>query len=199
MEKHRLEAFTDCVMSIIITIMALGFKVPKDPTLDSYLEMWPVFISYTLSFLFVGLNWASHHHLFQKVLKIDNNALWINMFNLFVISFIPFATSAMGESSFKSITVAIYASLLTISVIVYLFQVIHLCKLHGKNSIFYNTFKGHKKTYFSIVLNISAIIISVSGFPKISVILLIITSFSWFIPNHIFEDNNLKDINVKQK
>jgi uncharacterized membrane protein len=187
MEKHRIEAFTDCVMSIIITIMVLEFKVPKNPTFDSYLEMWPVFISYLVSFLFVGLNWASHHHLFQTVSKVNNTILWINMLNLLILSLIPFATAAMGENSFKAITVTIYASLLTLSIIVYLVLVNQLCKLHGKGSSFSNTYKGHKKTYISLGLNIIAIIVSVIGFPKIAFMLLIITSLAWFIPNHIFK------------
>jgi uncharacterized membrane protein len=190
MEKNRIETFTDGVVAIIITIMVLQFKTPKDPTIDSYLEMWPVFLSYAVSFLFVGLNWASHHHLFQTVSKVNNTILWINMLNLFVLSLVPFATATMGENSFKAITVTIYASLLTLSIIVYLIFVNQLCKLHGKGSSFSNTFKGHKKTYISLGLNLLAIFISVIGFPKIAFMLLIVTSLAWFIPNHIFEHNS---------
>jgi len=144
MEKNRIEAFTDGVMAIIITIMVLQFKVPKDPTIDSYLKMWPVFISYAVSYLFVGLNWASHHNLFQTVSKVNNTILWINMLNLLILSLVPFATSAMGENSFKAITVTIYASLLTLSVIVYLVLVNQLCKLHGKGSSFSSQFRSQK-------------------------------------------------------
>lgn len=190
MGKNRVEAFTDCVMSIIITIMVLEFKVPKNPTLDSYLVMWPVFISYLVSFLFVGLNWASHHHLFQTVSKVNNTVLWINMLNLLILSLIPFATATMGENSFKAITVTIYASLLTLSIIVYLILVNQLCKLHGKGSSFSSQFKGHKKSYVSLGLNSVAIIISVIGFPKVAFTLLFITSIAWFFPNHIFEHHS---------
>jgi uncharacterized membrane protein len=190
MEKHRIEAFTDCVVSIIITIMVLEFKVPKNPTLHSYIEMWPVFISYLVSFLFVGLNWASHHHLFQTVSKVNNTVLWVNMLNLLILSLVPFATAAMGENFFKAITVTIYASILTFSIIVYLVQVNVLCKLHGKASSFSTQFKGRKKSYLSLVLNFIAIIISVVGFPKVAFILLFITSLAWFFPNHIFEHNS---------
>lgn len=144
MEKNRIEAFTDGVYAIIITIMVLELKVPHNPTLDSFVEMWPVFISYAVSFLFVGLNWASHHHLFQTVSKVDNKVLWINMLNLFILSLVPFATATMGENDFKAITVTIYASLLTVSILVYLLLVNQLCQLHGKDSSFSNTFKGHK-------------------------------------------------------
>lgn len=188
MEKNRIEAFTDGVYAIIITIMVLELKVPHNPTLDSFVEMWPVFISYAVSFLFVGLNWASHHHLFQTVSKVDNKVLWINMLNLFILSLVPFATATMGENDFKAVTVTIYASLLTVSILVYLLLVNQLCKLHGKNSSFSKTFKGHKKAYFSLGLNFTAIILSIIDFPKMAFILLILTSLFWFIPNHIFEN-----------
>ena len=190
MGKNRIETFTDGVMAIIITIMVLQFKVPKDPTIDSYLEMWPIFISYAVSFFFVGLNWASHHHLFQTVSKVNNIVLWINMPNLLILSLVPFATATMGENSFKAITVTIYASLLTLSIIVYLVLVNQLCKLHGKGSSFSSQFKGDKKSYISLGLNVIAIFISVIGFPKVAFILLFITSLAWFFPNHIFEHNS---------
>ena len=187
MNKSRLEAFTDGVYAIIITIMILEIKVPHDPTVESYVEMWPVFISYAVSFLFVGLNWASHHHLFQAVAKINNKVLWVNMLNLFILSLVPFATATMGENDFKALTVTIYASLLSASIIVYLIFVNLLCRLHGKGSFFSNTFKGHQKTYISLALNVIAITVSVVGFPKIAFLLLVITSLAWFIPNHVFE------------
>lgn len=145
MEKSRIEAFSDGVMAIIITIMVLELEVPKNPTLESYLAMWPIFTSYAVSFLFVGLNWASHHHLFQTVSKVNNKVLWINMLNLFILSLVPFATATMGENAFKAITVTIYASLLTLSIIIYLFLVNQLCRLHGKGTSFSSQFKGRKK------------------------------------------------------
>jgi len=189
MEKNRIEAFTDGVYAIIITIMVLELKAAHNPTLETYLAMWPVFISYAVSFLFVGLNWASHHHLFQTVSKVDNKVLWINMLNLFILSLVPFATATMGENDFKAVTVTIYGSLLSLSILVYLILVNQLCKLHGKDSVFYNKFKGHKKKYISLVLNCLAILISIIGFPKTAFILLILTSLSWFLPNHIFDQH----------
>ena len=187
MNKNRLEAFTDGVMAIVITIMVLEFEIPKDPTIHSYMEMWPEFISYAISFLFVGLNWATHHHLFQTISKINNKVLWANMASLFVLSFVPFATAAMGENNFKEITVTIYASILTLSVLCYFLLVHQLRLLYGKESKFYASFKGQKKSYISLGLNILSVIISAVGFPKIAFMLLIITSLAWFLPNHMFE------------
>lgn len=152
--------------------------------------MWPVFVSYAISFLFVGLNWVNHYHLFQTVTKISNHVLWVNMLNLFVLSLVPFATAAMGENHFKAITVTIYASILTISIIFYLLLVNALCELHGKESAFTNQFKGRKKTYASLGLNVLSILISIIGYPQVAFWLLVITSIAWFIPNHIFEDNH---------
>lgn len=187
MNKNRLEAFTDGVYAIIITIMVLELDVPNNPNLHTYLEMWPVFASYAVSFLFVGLNWASHHYLFQTVSKINNKVLWINMWNLFVLSLVPFATATMGENSFKEITVTIYAAILTVSILNYFALVRELKILHGKNSHFAKSFKGSKKSFISLGLNFTAIIISVAGFPKISFVLLFLTSLAWFLPNHFME------------
>ncbi|HEY5464197.1 MAG TPA: TMEM175 family protein [Hanamia sp.] len=189
MNKNRLEAFTDGVMAIIITIMVLAFEIPKNPSWETYCEMWPVFASYAVSFLFVGLNWANHHHLFQTVKVINNKVLWVNMLNLFVLSLVPFATASMGENAFKQITVTIYASILTLSIVIYFALVHQLVKLHGKNSDFEKSFKGQKKSYFSLGLNVAAIIISAVGFPKSAFVLLILTSLAWFIPNHVFHRN----------
>jgi len=188
MEKNRIEAFTDGVYAIIITIMVLELKVPHNPSLTTYLGLGPVFISYAVSFLFVGLNWASHHHLFQTVDKVDNKVLWINMLNLFVLSLVAFATATMGENDFKAITVTVYASLLSLSILVYLVLVNQLCKLHGKDSVFSKAFKGRKKTYLSFGFNCLAILLSILDFPKIAFLVLIIISLVWFLPNHILED-----------
>lgn len=187
MQKNRLEAFTDGVYAIIITIMVLELEVPHNPSVESYVEMWPVFVSYAVSFLFVGLNWASHHHLFQTVTKVNNRVLWVNMINLFVLSLVPFATATMGENAFKSITVTVYAALLSVSIVVYLTLVNLLRKSHGHESSFDQQFKGHKKTYMSLLLNSFAMVISILGFPKIAFAFLVITSLAWFIPNHVFD------------
>ncbi len=102
MDKNRLETFSDGVIAIIITIMALGLSVENNPSLESYLQAWPKFASYAISFVFVGLYWYSHHHLFHTAKKVNNKVLWLNMLNLFWLSLIPFATASMGENSFTS-------------------------------------------------------------------------------------------------
>lgn len=184
MDKNRLEAFTDGIIAIIITIMILELKVPHNPTWKNYLEMYPVFLSYALSFVFAGLYWSIHHHLFHKVKIVNNKVLWANMTVLFWLSILPSATAAMGENSFSSITVAIYASILVLVNIFYIILVNELCKLHGSNSEFSKTVKGHPKSYITIAFDSFAAILSLLGLPKIAFLLLILISLSWLIQNH---------------
>src|SRR3954471_6021212 len=109
MDKNRLEAFSDGVIAIIITIMVLELKVPHNPTWQSYLDAYPVFVSYALSYVFVGLFWSSHHDLLHAATKVNNRVIWTNMNALFWVSLIPFTTAAMGENSFTAFTVTVYA------------------------------------------------------------------------------------------
>jgi uncharacterized membrane protein len=187
MDKNRLEAFSDGVIAIIITIMVLDLKVPHDPTLDTYLQAYPIFISYALSFVFVGMYWSSHHHLFHKATKVDNKILWANMFSLFWLSLIPFVTASMGENHFKGITVTVYALVLTLVVASYVLLTNQLCRLHGINSEFSLSFKGHFKSYFTMAFNLSAAILAAVGFSAIAFVLLVLTSLAWFVPNHRFK------------
>lgn len=186
MDKNRLEAFSDGVMAIIITIMVLDLRVPHNPTWRSYLEAYPIFLSYALSFVFVGLYWGTHHHLFHEAHKVNNKILWINMLGLFWLSLIPFATASMGENSFASIPVAVYAVILGLVTVSYLFLANHLCLLHGAHSEFAKTFKGHLKTYVTIAFNSAAAVISLFGWPKFAFALLVLVALLWFIPNRRF-------------
>lgn len=190
MDKNRLEAFSDGVMAIIITIMVLEFKVPKETTWNALSQLWPVFLSYALSFFFVGLNWSNHHHLFHQAKKVNNKIIWANLLNLFFLSIIPFATAWMGENSLSNNTVTFYALVLTLSVLAYLILVHQLRCLHGYESEFSKAFKGYIKVYFTIALNLSAALIAFLGLPKLAFILLILISLFWFIPNHRFTHYN---------
>lgn len=191
MDKNRLEAFSDGVMAIIITIMVLEFKIPKETTWIALYQLWPVFLSYALSFFFVGLNWSSHHHLFHQAKKVNNKILWANLLNLFFLSFVPFSTAWMGENSFNSNTVTFYALILTSSVFAYLILVHQLRFLHGLDSNFSKAFKGYVKVYWTIALNMTAALIAFFGFSKLAFFLLILISIFWFIPNHRIEDQTV--------
>jgi uncharacterized membrane protein len=119
MTKGRLEAFTDGVMAIIITIMVLELVPPHEPTLDALLELWPIFISYVLSFAIVGIYWNNHHHLFQVVRIVDGRVLWANLLLLFCLSLIPFGTAWMGETAFDRLPVAAYGVILLAAAMAY--------------------------------------------------------------------------------
>ena len=193
MDKNRLEAFSDGVLAIIITIMVLELKIPHNPTWQTYLDAYPIFLSYALSFILVGLFWSSHHHLFHSTTKVDNKVLWWNMLTLFCQSLIPFATATMGENHFTSITVTVYALILAIGTIAYIFLVNSLCRLHGHNSGFSKTYKGHTKSYFTIGVNLLSALIAFVGFPKIAFLIISLTALSWFLPNHIIDNFHKKN------
>jgi uncharacterized membrane protein len=184
MDKNRLEAFSDGVIAIIITIMVLELKVPHNPTWQSYLDAYPVFISYALSFVFVGLYWSTHHHIFQAVTKVDNKVLWLNMLTLFWLSLIPFATASMGENSFASVPVTVYAIILILVPASNILLINGLRRLHGPNSELTRKYKGHGKSYITISLNVVSAIIAFVGFPKVAFVLITITAIMWFLPNH---------------
>src|SRR5919109_1073111 len=108
MGKGRLEAFSDGVIAIIITIMVLEMKVPHGESLESLLPLVPVFLSYVLSFVYVGIYWNNHHHMLHACRKISGSVLWANLHLLFWLSLFPFATGWMGENHFSSIPSALY-------------------------------------------------------------------------------------------
>jgi len=112
MSKTRLEAFSDGVIAILITIMVLELKVPHGDDLDALTKVWPVFSSYVLSFVYLGIYWNNHHHLLHMVSRINGKILWANLHLLFWLSLIPFATGWMGENHFASMPTAVYGAVL---------------------------------------------------------------------------------------
>jgi uncharacterized membrane protein len=134
MSKGRLEAFSDGVIAIIITIMVLELKVPHGAELSALQPLIPIFASYILSFVFIGIYWNNHHHLFQAVHKINGTVLWANLHLLFWLSLIPFVTSWMGENEFTSWPVALYGAALWMSGLSYYILVRTLLAIHPKDS-----------------------------------------------------------------
>lgn len=108
----RLEAFSDGVIAIIITIMVLELKVPQDTLSSDFVELWPIFLSYALSFFYVAIYWVNHHHLINHIKRVDTKILWANMLLLFTVSFIPFSTAYMGENHFSPFPTALYVFVL---------------------------------------------------------------------------------------
>ena len=135
MKKGRIEAFSDGVIAIIITIMVLELKVPHEKSrLVDILDLWPVFLSYVLSFIYVGIYWNNHHHMFTVVNKVNGAVLWANMHLLFWLSMIPFATAWMGENYFAPAPMAVYGFVLLMNGIAYAILTSILIKHHGDES-----------------------------------------------------------------
>jgi len=119
MNKNRLEAFSDGVIAIIITIMVLEIRLPHDGNFIALKPLLPVFLSYALSFVYVGIYWNNHHHLLGGVAKIDGHVLWPNLYLLFWLSLVPFATDWMGENHFAPATLAVYGFVLLMTALAF--------------------------------------------------------------------------------
>src|SRR5688572_21607951 len=135
MNKGRLEAFSDGVLAIIITIMVLEMKVPHGTDIASLKPLIPVFISYVLSFIYLGIYWNNHHHLMHTVKKVSAGILWANLHLLFWLSLIPFVTGWMGENGFAKIPTALYGVVLMMSALAYSILQHQILYVHGKDSL----------------------------------------------------------------
>ena len=134
MGRGRLEAFSDGVLAIIITIMVLELKVPHGADLGALGPLLPVVLSYVLSFIFIGIYWSNHHHLFHAVQHVDGRILWANLHLLFWLSLIPFVTGWMGENHFAAWPVALYGTVLLSAAIAYVILTRVLVSYHGRDS-----------------------------------------------------------------
>ena len=134
MNKTRLEAFSDGVLAILITIMVLELRAPKGHSVDSLKELVPVFLSYTLSFIYLGIYWSNHHHLLHAAKKINSKMMWANLHLLFWLSIIPFSTSWIGESHFAADPMAVYGFTLLMPAISYWLLQYFILQDLGKNS-----------------------------------------------------------------
>lgn len=186
MGKGRLEAFSDGVIAIIITIMVLELKVPKDYDLNSIFSIIPHFLSYVLSFIYLGIYWNNHHHLLHVCKKVNGKILWANLHLLFWLSLVPFATSWMGENHFETIPSITYGVILFFSAIAYYILQIQIIKTHGENSdlkaVIGNDFKGK----VSVVLYLTAILAGFI-FKWISFGIYILVALIWLIPDKRIE------------
>jgi uncharacterized membrane protein len=135
MSKGRLEAFSDGVIAILITIMVLGLHAPPGTDPAALLPLAPAFFSYVLSFVFLGIYWNNHHHLLQAVKHVDGRILWANMHLLFWLSLIPFVTTWMGENHFAAWPVALYGVILLLCAMAYTLLTMALLALHGRDSV----------------------------------------------------------------
>ena len=174
MNKNRLEAFSDGVFAIIITIMVLEIKMPHESSFAALQPLIPIFLSYVLSFINVGIYWNNHHHMLQVTKKVNGAILWSNMHLLFWLSLMPSATSWMGEQHFTAVPICCYGIVLAMCAIAYVVLQNNIIRLEGKDSVLYKAIKEDRKGKISLscyLLAIPAAFISpwISGLLYISV------------------------------
>ncbi len=186
MHKGRIEAFSDGVIAIIITIMVLELKVPHATALVDLLEEWPVFLSYAISFVYVGIYWSNHHHLFQAVSHINGKVLWANLFLLFWLSLFPFTTAWVGENSFARDPVVVYGFVFLMAAIAYYILVRTLIAADGDNSRLAAAIASDFKGKASAVIYPIGIALSFLN-PWFGVIVYAIVGAWWLIPDRRIE------------
>ena len=188
MGKGRIEAFSDGVIAIIITIMVLEMKVPHGAAWADIGALGPVFLSYVLSFLNVGIYWNNHHHLLHTAKRVNARILWANMHLLFWLSLMPFTTGWMGENHFAPAPVALYAFDLLMCAIAYFTLQHQIIALHGNESPLATAIGGDTQGKVSLGAYLIAIPLALAGYSWLAGALLILVTMIWFIPDQRIEE-----------
>ena len=186
MGKARLEAFSDGVIAVIITIMVLEMKVPHGVELEALQPVIPVFVSYALSFVYVGIYWNNHHHMLHAAGKVNGAILWANLHLLFWLSLIPFVTGWMGENHFAPMTVALYGAVLLLSAIAYFVLSRALIRHDGDTSTLARALGGDFKGKVSVVLYVAAIALAFVN-RWLSLALYVAVAVMWLVPDRRIE------------
>jgi uncharacterized membrane protein len=186
MPKGRLEAFSDGVIAIIITIMVLEMKVPHGGRLEDLAPLLPVFLSYVLSFVYVGIYWNNHHHMLHACTVVTGAILWANLHLLFWLSLFPFTTGWMGENHFTAVPTALYGAVLLMAAIAYLVLQQAIIRAQGQDSILKKAIGRDWKGKLSAVLYIVAIVATVRT-SWIAQAILVIAALIWLIPDRRIE------------
>jgi len=186
MSKGRMEAFSDGVIAILITIMVLGLTVPHTADLAALLPLAPVFLSYVLSFVFLGIYWNNHHHLLQAVKHVDGRVLWANLHLPFWLSLIPFATGWMGENRFAPWPVALYGIVLFCAAVAYFILARTLISLHGQESTIAAALGRDFKGKISILIYLVAIPLAFLS-AWLAFGLYVLVAVIWLIPDRRIE------------
>jgi uncharacterized membrane protein len=187
MQRDRLTAFTDGVLAVIITIMVLEMKPPHGTGLKDLLGLAPVFLSYVLSFIYVGIYWNNHHHFFQLVEKVDGAVLWANLHLLFWLSTIPFSTAWMGENHFAPVPTAVYGGALLMSAIAWYTMQLTIFRHQGADSPLRRALGSDLKGKLSPLLYISGIGLSFVN-SGLADGLYIAAALIWLIPDRRVEN-----------
>ena len=193
MSSTRLEAFSDGVMAIIITIMVLEIKIPEhDASYAALLQLVPKFLSYVLSFIYVGIYWNNHHHMLHSLKSVDGRILWANLHLLFWLSLIPFATGWMGENHFANATMTVYGAVLLMCAIAYWILQRTIIAKQGSGSILKKAIGKDFKGIASPILYLLGIVLSFYS-EWISGAIYIAVALMWLIPDRRIE-TRIQDI-----
>jgi uncharacterized membrane protein len=187
MNSTRLEAFSDAVIAILMTIMVLELKVPHGTDLEALKPLLPIFLTYVLSFIYLGIYWNNHHHMLHATRSVNGKVLWANMHLLFWLSLIPFVTGWMGENHFAPLPTAIYGVVLLCSAIAYTILQTTIVRHHaGENALLVdaigNDFKGKISIVFYIIAIASAFI-----HQAIAHALYVVVALMWLVPDRRIE------------
>jgi uncharacterized membrane protein len=184
--KERLTAFSDGVIAIIITIMVLELRAPHGDTLAVLLPLWPVFLSYVLSFVYLGIYWNNHHHMLHTCSAVTGGILWANLHLLFWLSLIPFATAFMGENHFAGLPAALYGTVLLMAAIAYVVLQQLIIRAQGADSTLRQAIGGDWKGKLSPALYLLAIVASF-WLPSGSLALYVLVALLWLVPDRRIE------------
>ncbi len=182
MSKNRLEAFSDGVIAIIITIMVLEIRMPHGATLASLSPLVPVFLSYVLSFVYIAIYWNNHHHMMQAVHQVSGRVLWANMHLLFWLSIVPAVTAWMGENHYAATPAALYGAVLFMAGLAYFILARELVAIHEKSSPLAVAIGSDRKGLISIVIYAIAIPLAFLR-PWMAFTLYVAVAIIWFVPD----------------
>jgi len=186
MEKNRLEAFSDGVLAIIITIMVLEMKVPHGSSIDALKPMLPVFLTYVLSFIYVGIYWNNHHHLLKATRKVTGAIMWANLHLLFWISLFPFVTGWMGENHLTPGPTAMYGSVMLMAAIAYYVLQNVIIRSEGYDSKLAHALGADLKGKASLIMYALGVITALFA-PWLAASLYVLVAFIWLIPDRRLE------------
>ena len=186
MTTVRMEAFSDGVIAIIITVMVLEMRAPRGTDIAALRPMIPVFLSYLLSFVFLGIYWSNHHHLLQVAEHVNGSVLWANLHLLFWLSLTPFVTNWMGENQFAAWPVALYGLVMLCAAIAYFILVRALLSLHGLESVLATALGRDFKGKISIVIYLVAIPLAFLR-SWLACALYVFVAIMWLVPDRRIE------------
>ena len=186
MGKSRLEAFSDGVIAIVITIMVLELKVPHAPTFAALAPLWPVLLSYVLSFVYVGIYWNNHHHMLHTVTHVSGGVLWANLHLLFWLSLLPFATGWLGENHFAALPSAVYGGVLLMAAMAYWWLQQLIIRAQGPQSLLQRAVGADWKGKLSPLLYASGIALSFVATP-VALGIYVLVALMWLVPDKRIE------------